>query len=710
MVIVNLDGPGEGFNDLTPVAPEGGNNGTTRGQQRLNVFQAAANVWGNALLTSRTIRIGANFDIIENEPGEPCNQADGGVLGQAGPNGSIAFFTAPPGGFANIFYALPLAETLVNQEIDDPDIFTTFNTDVDNGCLFPGSRFWYGIDSTPVPGLRVALFPTVLHELAHGLGFTSLVCVNVVNGMPANCDTNRPFGSYPGTPATPDIWARFLGSRSSTQLFQNMTNAQRAATITSNGDLVWFGTNVTNALPQFQPSGPGLNNGRIRMYAPNPAEPGSSVAHFDETANPNLLMEPNADDDVFAQTDLTIPLLQDIGWQVNGTPPPVNLPPTVSQPVSNQLTVTEDVASSLAGIVFADADAGTGALTATFSVTQGTVSATAMPGVVVAGTPTARTLSGQLTALNAYIAAGNLRYTTAQDSTLAQTLGVAINDNGNTGTGGPQTGSRNVTLSVSIVNDAPTVNAPPGYAANEDVITPLAGITVADIDAGANQVTLTATVTAGTFNLTGGGVNVTGSGTATVTLTGTIAAINTYIAGSNLRYQTAQNGTANATLDLTINDFGASGGGALTATDSATITVTAVNDPPSVTGPATIAAQAGAQTSITGVTFADLDAASGNLTVTWAVTAGTMSAIAGGGITVNSSGTNSMTTTGTLANLIAFVAGANVKFDAPGGTADVTLTVTANDNGNTGSGGALSAIRQITLSLSQIFSDGFETP
>ena len=44
--IVNNDGAGEGFNDTTPVAPIGGNPGTTLGQQRLNVFQAAANVWG----------------------------------------------------------------------------------------------------------------------------------------------------------------------------------------------------------------------------------------------------------------------------------------------------------------------------------------------------------------------------------------------------------------------------------------------------------------------------------------------------------------------------------------------------------------------------------------------------------------------------------------------------------------------------------------
>ena len=38
LVIVNGNAPGVGFNDPTPVAPVGGNPGTTLGQQRLNAF------------------------------------------------------------------------------------------------------------------------------------------------------------------------------------------------------------------------------------------------------------------------------------------------------------------------------------------------------------------------------------------------------------------------------------------------------------------------------------------------------------------------------------------------------------------------------------------------------------------------------------------------------------------------------------------------
>ena len=51
LTIVNIDGPGEGFNDATPATPVGGNPGTTIGAQRLYVFQYAASIWGS-LLTS----------------------------------------------------------------------------------------------------------------------------------------------------------------------------------------------------------------------------------------------------------------------------------------------------------------------------------------------------------------------------------------------------------------------------------------------------------------------------------------------------------------------------------------------------------------------------------------------------------------------------------------------------------------------------------
>ncbi|MDB5961377.1 MAG: hypothetical protein JWP59_2671 [Massilia sp.] len=58
--------------------------------------------------------------------------------------------------------------------------------------------------------------------------------------------------------------------------------------------------------------------GRPLLYTPNPLIGGSSVSHWDVSAMPNLLMEPNISPDlgivVDAPKDLTLPLLKDIGW------------------------------------------------------------------------------------------------------------------------------------------------------------------------------------------------------------------------------------------------------------------------------------------------------------------------------------------------------------------------------------------------------------
>ena len=51
--VINNDNPGEGFNDPTPVAPVGGNTGTTLGQQRLIAFQTCGGHLGWAHLECR---------------------------------------------------------------------------------------------------------------------------------------------------------------------------------------------------------------------------------------------------------------------------------------------------------------------------------------------------------------------------------------------------------------------------------------------------------------------------------------------------------------------------------------------------------------------------------------------------------------------------------------------------------------------------------
>ena len=77
IVIQNGDPPDVGFNDPTPVAPIGGNPGTTLGQQRLNAFQFAAGIRGATLNSNTTIIVRAAWQPLS------CT-ANSAVLGTAG--------------------------------------------------------------------------------------------------------------------------------------------------------------------------------------------------------------------------------------------------------------------------------------------------------------------------------------------------------------------------------------------------------------------------------------------------------------------------------------------------------------------------------------------------------------------------------------------------------------------------------------------------
>lgn len=64
--------------------------------------------------------------------------------------------------------------------------------------------------------------------------------------------------------------------------------------------------------------------GRARMYSPSTFSSGSSVSHFDVTADPDVLMEPAINTSLSSDVDLTKWLFADIGWfqGLTGVPAP----------------------------------------------------------------------------------------------------------------------------------------------------------------------------------------------------------------------------------------------------------------------------------------------------------------------------------------------------------------------------------------------------
>jgi PA domain-containing protein len=86
--------------------------------------------------------------------------------------------------------------------------------------------------------------------------------------------------------------------------------------------------------------------GRMLLYAPNPFENGGSVSHFDKSAFPNLLMEPNISDDLpIDRVDATLPLFSDIGWLAGTSGPTTTylLPSSAHAPGKNGAFYTTDL-------------------------------------------------------------------------------------------------------------------------------------------------------------------------------------------------------------------------------------------------------------------------------------------------------------------------------------------------------------------------------
>ncbi|HMU34569.1 MAG TPA: FG-GAP-like repeat-containing protein, partial [Pyrinomonadaceae bacterium] len=289
ITIVNGDGAGEGFNDPTAATPEGGNDGTTRGQQRLNLFNFAAGIWGAFLDTNVPIEVNSQFNSLS-----PCSPS-GGVLGSAGATSRLRDFSGAP--VAGTWYHVSLANKLAGSELNltNPEIFAQFNTEVDNGCLGSGTRFYYGLNNS-TPAGRINLLVVLLHEMGHGLGFSSFV--------------NGSSGEMPS--GFPDAYLRFMVDTTTGKRWSEMTDIERRTSATNNNNVVFDGPNVRIASSFLtacdDPSG------RVQLYTPSTFQGGSSISHFNTACSPNLLMEPNINAGIPLTLDLTRQEMRDIGW------------------------------------------------------------------------------------------------------------------------------------------------------------------------------------------------------------------------------------------------------------------------------------------------------------------------------------------------------------------------------------------------------------
>jgi len=333
--------------------------------------------------------------------------------------------------------------------------------------------------------------------------------------------------------------------------------------------------------------------------------------------------------------------------------------PTTSAPANALVNMNGTLVFSAANgnlISVADAAAGANTDSLTLSAGHGTLTLSTTSGLTfAAGTSNGTasfTVTGTVANLNA--ALSGLTYKPTTNYTGSDSLAVSITDSGDV-----KSASTTVALGVGL----PFITAPSAafVAVNGSLVfssTNSNPISVADSGPGNNADSLTLTATHGTLTLsTTSGLTITtgANGSATITVTGSVANLNAALNGVTYKPTTGYTGSDSVAISLkdSVDNLSASTNVALT-----------ISSPPAITAPATATVAINSTLVFStanknAVSIADVNAGSTVEPLTLAATDGTLSLGSTSGITFTS-GTNnsaSMTISGTLANLNAALSG-----------------------------------------------------
>ncbi len=323
------------WNDGTSMGSAGGNSGN-RGQQRRNAMLNAASQLATQMQSPVPITIQACWKDLGGE-------ATSATLAQAGPRFAFRNDDLPDvvqnGGqtlqFPNknaflprnyTWYAGTAAQRLAGTTLcrlnggpcEQTDIRITFNNQVDGPTVLGARKFYYGLDSST--STQDSDFVTVaMHEITHGLGFLSFVQVgdDPDSGDPSGAE----FLGYD------DIYSANTAWLSDTQLrpFAQLSDAERSSAMTSVINLLWTGESASTSVFNNRATNTFPNN-LVRLNAPSPVQPGSSLSHLDSFTNQGEMMRPSIS---APQHDMRLgrALLDGVGWSTADAPVPNDTKP-----------------------------------------------------------------------------------------------------------------------------------------------------------------------------------------------------------------------------------------------------------------------------------------------------------------------------------------------------------------------------------------------
>ncbi len=474
---------------------------------------------------------------------------------------------------------------------------------------------------------------------------------------------------------------------------------------TANASMAFTGTlvNINAALDglKFSPTGGYSGSASVQIVTDDQGNTGSGGAASDS-------------DTVSISVNAVSPTLNDA--PVNTVPGPQN----VHQDTALTLSTANGNRISIH-----DVDAGTNAVAVTLTASNGTLTLSGTTGLTFSSgdgmADASMAFTGTLVNINA--ALDGLKFSPTAGYSGSATVQIVTDDQGNTGSGGPQSDSDTVSITVNAVsptlNDAPVNTVPGPQNVHQDTAFTAANsnlIAISDLDAGNQAVAVALTATNGTLTLSGtSGLNFTagdGTANASMALTGTIANINTALDGMSFNPTAGYSGSAS--VQIVTDDQGNTGsGGPQSDSDTVSITVNAVsptlNDAPvnTVPGPQNVHQDTALTLSTANsnrISIHDVDAGSNAVAVTLTATNGTLTLSGTTGLTFTTGdGTadGSMAFTGTLVNINAALDG--LKFSPTGGySGSASVQIVTDDQGNTGSGGAASDSDTVSITVNAV--------
>ena len=248
-----------------------------------NAFEYAVDIWESELTSTVPIRIRAEWRSLGS-----------GVLAQAIWGSAYANFGGEQ--HMNTFYPVALAEKITRREINgtsEADIVASFNS---------RASWYFGTDGN-TPSGKMDMVTIVLHEIAHGLGFTDTYDVEEAQGS---------VGLPNDGESVPFIFDLFVENKTDENLLHDFQSPSTALAAQLQSSDVFFDSPLAVQA---------LKGTRPELFAPSSFDNGSSISHLDESTfstipDANRLMTPQIGfaEAIHSPGSVLMAMLGDIGW------------------------------------------------------------------------------------------------------------------------------------------------------------------------------------------------------------------------------------------------------------------------------------------------------------------------------------------------------------------------------------------------------------